>query len=136
MGVPVMAQWLKNLSRNHDPCPCSVGLWSGVAVSCGVGHRCSSNPALLWLWRRPVATAPIRLGTSICRGNGPRNGKKTKKKKELCSWIYQTSLNYIFKLLILFLHNKEASLELYLLILKYNNTFPWNKRIILHLNET
>ena len=29
-------------------------------MSCDVGHRCSSDPALLWLWYRPVATAPIR----------------------------------------------------------------------------
>ena len=29
-------------------------------MSCGVGHRRSLDPALLWLWRRPVATAPIR----------------------------------------------------------------------------
>ena len=25
----------------------------------GVGHRCGPNPALLWLWGRPVATTPI-----------------------------------------------------------------------------
>ena len=29
-------------------------------MSCGVGHRCGSDPMLLWLWRRLVATAPIR----------------------------------------------------------------------------
>ena len=29
-------------------------------MSCGVGRRCGLDPALLWLWRRPVATAPIR----------------------------------------------------------------------------
>src|SRR5512137_1545768 len=29
-------------------------------VSCGVGRRHGSDPALLWLWRRPVATAPIQ----------------------------------------------------------------------------
>ena len=29
-------------------------------MSCGVGCRRSSDPALLWLWRRPVATALIR----------------------------------------------------------------------------
>jgi len=29
-------------------------------VSCGVGCRRGSDPALLWLWRRLVATAPIR----------------------------------------------------------------------------
>jgi len=29
-------------------------------MSCGVGHRRGSDPALLWLWRRPAAIAPIR----------------------------------------------------------------------------
>ena len=30
-----------------------------MAVSCGVGCRRGSDPELLWLWRRLVATAPI-----------------------------------------------------------------------------
>ena len=29
-------------------------------MSCGVGRRGGSDPTLLWLWRRPAATAPIR----------------------------------------------------------------------------
>ena len=29
-------------------------------MSCVVGRRRGSHLALLWLWRRPVATAPIR----------------------------------------------------------------------------
>ena len=29
-------------------------------MSHGVGHRRSSDPALLWLWCRPAAMAPIR----------------------------------------------------------------------------
>ena len=29
-------------------------------MSCGVGHKCSLDPALLWLWHRSAATAPIR----------------------------------------------------------------------------
>ena len=29
-------------------------------MSCGIGHRNGSDPLLLWLWHRPVATAPIR----------------------------------------------------------------------------
>ena len=29
-------------------------------MSCGVVCRCSSDPALLWLWHRPVDTALIR----------------------------------------------------------------------------
>ena len=28
-------------------------------MSCGVGHRCSSDLVLLWLWCRSVAVAPI-----------------------------------------------------------------------------
>ena len=28
-------------------------------MSCGIGHRHSSDPALLWLWHRPAAVAPI-----------------------------------------------------------------------------
>ena len=28
-------------------------------MSGGVGRRCSSDLALLWLWHRPAATAPI-----------------------------------------------------------------------------
>ena len=29
-------------------------------MSCGIGCRSGSDPVLLWLWRRPAATAPIR----------------------------------------------------------------------------
>ena len=29
-------------------------------MSCGVGRRRGSDPALLWLWRRPEATALIQ----------------------------------------------------------------------------
>ena len=28
-------------------------------MSCGVGHRCGLDLAMLWLWHRPAATAPI-----------------------------------------------------------------------------
>ena len=29
-------------------------------MSCGVGRRCSSDPALLWLWCSLAAVAPIQ----------------------------------------------------------------------------
>ena len=32
---------------------------SGVALSCGVGHRCDLNPTLPWLWCKPKAVALI-----------------------------------------------------------------------------
>ena len=43
-----------------NPWPCPVGWVSCIAVSCGVGHRCGSDPKLLGLWHKPVATAPIQ----------------------------------------------------------------------------
>ena len=51
-----------NLTRNHEVASLISGLaqWvkgSGVAVSCG--RRCGSDAALLWLWHRPAASAPI-----------------------------------------------------------------------------
>ena len=54
-------------------------------MSCVVGHRCSSDLALLWLWRRPAATAPIRpiaWEPPYAAGVAQKNGKKTKKKKK------------------------------------------------------
>ena len=59
-----MAQWLMNLTRNHEVVGLiyglgSVGLGSGVAMSCGVGCRRGSDLALLWLWCRLAATTPI-----------------------------------------------------------------------------
>ena len=55
-------------------------------MSCGVGRRNGSDPALLWLWSRLVATAPIRPPAwepPHAAGSHPRKGKekKTKKKK-------------------------------------------------------
>ena len=55
-------------------------------MSCGVGCRHGSDPALLWLWRRPVATAPIRplaWEPPYAAGAAQRNSKKTKKKKKI-----------------------------------------------------
>jgi len=57
-----VAQWLTNLTRNHEvagsiPAPAQ---WvNNPTVSCGVGCRLSLDPALLWLWHRPAATALI-----------------------------------------------------------------------------
>ena len=54
-------------------------------MSCGVGHRCSSDLALLWLWRRLAAEALIRPlaweppyaeSVSLKRQNNNNNNKK------------------------------------------------------------
>jgi len=55
-------------------------------VSCGVGHRCGSDPKLLWLWYRPVATAlirPLAWEPPYAMGAGQEMAKRQKKKKKL-----------------------------------------------------
>ena len=93
-GVPVVAQWLTNPTRNHEVTSSVPGLahWvkgsgvkgSGIAVSYGVGCRRGSDPTLLWLWRRLVATAPIRslaCETPYAAGTAQEMAERQKKKK-------------------------------------------------------
>ena len=53
-------------------------------MSCGVGHRRSSDPALLWLWHRPLATTPTRpvaWDPPYAKGAALEKTKKKKKVK-------------------------------------------------------
>ena len=61
-GVPVVAQWITNPTSIHEDARLIPGLAQGsdVAVSCSVGYRCNLDPALLWLWQRQAAAAPIQ----------------------------------------------------------------------------
>ena len=50
-------------------------------MSCGVGHRRGLDLALLWLWGRLVATAPIEpMAWEPLYATGVALGKKKKKK--------------------------------------------------------
>ena len=62
-------------------------------MTCGVGHRYGSDLALLWLWGRLTATAPIRslawersyvMGAAL---KGQKTKKKKKKKKKRSVYI-------------------------------------------------
>ena len=65
-------------------------------MSCGVGRRSGSHPELLWLWQRPVATAPIGLlaweppytvgaGQEMAKRQTNKQTNKTQVRTSLCS---------------------------------------------------
>ena len=80
-----MTWWLMTATRNHEV-PGSIpdlAQWQpGVAMSCAIGRRLGWDPALLWLWRRLVAIAPIRpqAWEPPCAAGAAL--EKTKKKKK------------------------------------------------------
>ena len=54
-------------------------------MSCGVGQRCDSDLALLWLWHRQAATAPIRpiaWETPYAAGTAQEMAKRQKQKQK------------------------------------------------------
>ena len=54
-------------------------------MTAALHHRCSSDPALLWLWCRLAATSPmgpLAWETSICCRNGPKQTNKQKSKNK------------------------------------------------------
>ena len=53
-------------------------------MSSGVGHRCGSDLALLWLWHRPVAVTriqPLAWEPPYAMGAALKKTKDKKKKK-------------------------------------------------------
>ena len=58
-----------------------MGWRSGIAVSCGIGCRHGSDPALLWWWRKPAAAAllqPLALELPYAAGVALKSQKKKK----------------------------------------------------------
>ena len=89
-GVPVVAQWLTNLTRNHGVSGSVPALLSELRIRhcrelwCRSQIRLGSRVAMSVVQASSYSSdwAPS-LGTSIRQGSGSRKGKKTKKKSLL-----------------------------------------------------
>ena len=60
-------------------------------MSCGVGCRCCSDPALLWLWRRLAAIArigPLAWEPPHVTGAALKRHKQTNKQTNLCICVF------------------------------------------------
>ena len=76
-----------------------------MAVSCGVGCRCgSSDPVLLWLWRRPAQIQPLAWDPPYATGVALKR-QKTKKRRGEEAYLRASALElgemqFDFELLI------------------------------------
>ena len=84
-----MAQWVENPNSVCEDAGSILaslsGLRIGIAVSCGVGRRCSSDLVMLWLWCRLAAAAPncpLAWEPPYAASAALKTKKKKKKKKE------------------------------------------------------
>ena len=73
-------------------------------MSCSVGHTHSLDPALLWLWYRPVAVAPIQpLAWELqCAPGTARKERKEREKVKLS--LYADDM-------ILYIENSKVSTQ-------------------------
>ena len=88
LGVPNVAKQKRiqpiSMRMWVHPWPCSVGQGFSVALICGIGCRCSLDLALLWLWCRLEAIAPIwPLAWELPYATGTTLKSKAKKNQGL-----------------------------------------------------
>ena len=75
-------------------------------MSCGIGRRCGLDLALLWLWRRPVATAwirPLAWELPYAMGAALKRKEKNTKSCEFFTNYFLIFFFFVFCLLLLLL---------------------------------
>ena len=89
-------------------------------MSCGVGSRHGLDPALLWLWRRLAAIAPIRpLAWELPHAMGATLKKKKKKKFYNVIFCYHKSMLFV-QLVLLYIRKIQ---RIFFLMLGFFYTF-------------
>ena len=64
-------------------------------MSCGVGHRCSLDVTVLWLWRRLAVTAsiqPLAWEPPYAAGAALKKKKKKKRPKKITSYSFTSQV--------------------------------------------
>jgi len=80
---------------------------SCIVMSCGVGHRCGSDPMLLWLWYRPAAVAtvqPLVWGLPYAAGAAP----KRQKSNNNYTPTFKYSISHLASALLLFFLKEDV----------------------------
>ena len=73
-------------------------------MSCGVGHRHGSDPALLWFWRRPAATAlisPLAWEPPCASGAALEKARK-KKERDMEDRVKTANISFFFLKIFIF----------------------------------
>ena len=87
-------------------------------MSCGVVRRRSLDPSLLWLWHRPVDTAPIRLlawePPYAARVALEKAKRQKKKKRKLLNFELHFSFTFFEIDLECYIHNLTHYFCLYI----------------------
>ena len=105
-SIPGLTQWLG----------------SSIAASCGIDSKCGLDPALLWLWHRSAAAAPVRpLARELPYASGAAlKGKKEEEEKVIVLPLSKYHILFSYSFIFLSEPTGLYSLEMNRLLVEKN----------------